>query len=127
MKKLSIKEQAFVTAFLGKARGNITEAAKLAGYGKNRTTNSALGSRLLGKVWIQRAITERTEKAERKAVLDADARDALLSTIASDPHEETRDRLSAVKELNKVTGRHSVNVAVTGRVTLEQILGESRK
>lgn len=45
---------------MGVAAGNATKAARLAGYAKNTAEKQA--SRLLGKVGIQKAIAERTER-----------------------------------------------------------------
>lgn len=126
--KLSVKEQNFVAAFLGPAKGNATDAAVSAGYGNNRRSSKVLGARLLTKVDIQRAVVQRTERKEARAILDADRRDAMLSNIAiRTEHRHPKEAISAIKELNKCTGRHSIKHMHEGRLTLEQVLAESRK
>lgn len=129
MKKLTLKEQRFVDAYLGVARGNGTEAAALAGYGRTRISSRQLATRLLRKVHVQQAIATRTNRAQVRSILTADERDQLLSTIArrhADGLDPTR-AIRAIAELNKCTGRHSIKHMHEGTLTLEQVLGESRK
>ncbi len=128
IKKLSEKEQAFVIAFLGKARGNATDAAKIAGYGKNRQTQATAGWKMLRKVEIQQAVVARVERTERAAILSADRRDEMLSAIAVRLQvKNAKEAISAIKELNKCTGRHSIKHLHEGKLTLEQVLTQSRK
>jgi phage terminase small subunit len=42
---LTDKQQRFLAAFLGPAKGNATEAARLAGYKGNRVTLAQIGSK----------------------------------------------------------------------------------
>lgn len=127
-KKLTAKEQAFVDGFLGASAGNATDAAARAGYGKNRNSSRQLAHRLLTKVHIQRAIATRTDRVTKRSILTADERDELLSDIARGAKlESTKERIRAISELNKVTGRHSVKLLHEGKVTLEQVLAESRR
>lgn len=125
-RKLTLKEQRFVDAYLADANGNATEAALSAGYTRNRGSAKTLGARLLTKVHLSRAIKARTARAEKLSILTADERDEWLSRIVRS-HASEKDKIAAIKELNKVSGRHSVNISMSGKVTLEQILGESRK
>lgn len=128
-KPLSEKERNFVIAFLGPARGNATDAAKIAGYGNNRKTQATLGWKLLRKMEIQQAVVRRTERKEAKAILSADERDEMLSTIARRlaSSADTAGAIRAIAELNKVSGRHSVRHVLEGKLTLEQALDASRK
>ncbi|MCR4375479.1 MAG: terminase small subunit [Acidobacteria bacterium] len=119
---LTQREFAFVTAFLGPARGNATEAAALAGYARTRKAQGEEGYRLLKKPHIQRAIVARRTIVERKAIADADEVDTTVTRILRSPAETTRDRLRAAGELNKVMGRHSVTHHVQGRLSLEDAL-----
>jgi phage terminase small subunit len=59
-KELSAKQQKFVDAYLGDARGNASEAARLAGY--SAKTAGQQGSRLLKNVEIQAAISDRVSE-----------------------------------------------------------------
>lgn len=123
--ELSLKERRFVDAYLGSANGNATKAARQAGYGSTAKSSSVLGARLLGKVSVRRAIENRLARATRASVMSADARDVLLSDIARNPKADVRDRIRAIAELNKVTGRHSIKHTVAGRLTLADALEAS--
>lgn len=56
--QLSIKQAAFVAAYLGEANGNATEAARIAGYKGNDKTLQAIGSQNLSKLMITEAIDQ---------------------------------------------------------------------
>ncbi len=86
-----------------------------------------LGHRLLSKVIIQQAIYARVTRERTASIQTADERDEMLPAIARKTTEETHNRIKAMQELNRVTGRHSIKHTHDGRLTLEQILGESRK
>jgi hypothetical protein len=127
--QLTEKEQRFVTAFMGPARGNITRAAQMAGYGRTKGSASVSGFKLLKKAKIAQAIQnvrKQQEQGTRHAILDAEARDRILSAIASSPAADHHARIRAIAELNKCGGRHSIKHVIEGTVTLEQILAESR-
>jgi phage terminase small subunit len=121
------RERRFVGAFLGVAGGNATAAALTAGLTLNRKSAAELGSRLLRKRKIQEAIASRVARREAKGIADADERDTLLSMFARDAFAEVRDRIKAIAELNKCTGRHSIKHVLEGKLTLEQVLTQSRE
>jgi phage terminase small subunit len=125
--QLSLKERRFVDAFLGDARGNATEACIQAGYTENRNSARVLATRLLAKVNVGRAIAERTRAEGRAAILSADERDEILSRIAKKDSHDPKTRIRAISELNKCTGRHSVKHLHEGKLTLEEVLAESRQ
>lgn len=54
--QLSIKQAMFVSAYLGEAKGNATEAARMAGYKGNDVTLGAVGAENLKKPLIMTAI-----------------------------------------------------------------------
>lgn len=58
---LTEKQRRFVEAYMGAARGNATEAARLAGYKGNDVTLAAVGSENLRKPQIAQAIEERRQ------------------------------------------------------------------
>jgi phage terminase small subunit len=66
--KLSAKQEAFVAAYLGSARRNASEAARMAGY-SDRTAGSQ-GHDLLKKPEIQAEIQAWREEAKQSAVTD---------------------------------------------------------
>jgi len=122
---LTEKHKRFVEAYCGPAAGNATKAAEIAGV--PHRSASTMGARWLGKVWIQKAIADRQDRREKKSIADADERDEILTKIARRGSAASKDRIAAVKELNKVSGRHTLNVHHSGTLTLEQLLTESRE
>jgi phage terminase small subunit len=123
---LSEKERCFVDAFMGVCAGNATQAAIHAGYSKNSARRIA--TRLLStNVHIHSAIAANAEALHARGIADAVERDTLLSTFARDPRVEIRDRIRAIAELNKCTGRHTVKHMVDGGPTLAELIAGSRE
>jgi hypothetical protein len=58
---LTLKQERFVTAYLGEAHGNATLAAKVAGYAGNDVTLSSVAVENLRKPLIRRLVDERLE------------------------------------------------------------------
>lgn len=71
---LTLKQRLFVEAYLGEARGNATEAARIAGYAEPNSQ----GPRLLVNVGIRAIVESRVERA----AMGADEVLARLATIA---------------------------------------------
>lgn len=69
-KALTIKQQAFVSAIIGPAKGNATEAARFAGYQKPNVQ----GPRLLVNVGIQELIEAYRNKVEKKGIASLEVR-----------------------------------------------------
>ena len=117
--------QAFAAYYVGPARGNGTRAAILAGV-------PPAGA----KVWASRALTRPNVRAlleahsarrDKAVIADADERDAVLTAILRDERRRPTDRIRAISELNKATGRHSMTHHLKGRATLEQLVAGSRR
>ena len=66
-------------------------------------------------------------RKRRLRVLDADARDVVLSNIARSSDVHVRDRIRAIAELNKCAGRHLIRNLQPVRITLAQALEMSRR
>ncbi len=126
-RSLTLKEQRFVDAYLGSAAGNATQAVLSAGYTQNRGRAKTLAARLLTKVHIRAAVNARANRDTRESIATAEERDQLLSAIARDANVEPGVRVRAIAELNRCTGRHSVKHLHEAGLTLEQVLGDSRK
>lgn len=124
---LNPRERRFMDAYLGGARGNATKAARLAGYAGSTDVLKVQGSRLLTKANVRAAIDRRLARDARPTVLAADERDILLSEIARSAAVPIAERIRAIAELNKCTGRHSVHNLRPARITLEEALEASRK
>lgn len=122
---LTVRERAFVTAYLGPARGNGKQAALLAGYAPKNAAIQA--SQLLTRLNVRNALEKALEKVERAAIADAVERDELLTGILRNPFLESKTRMRAIAELNKVEGRHIARHKIEGKLTLEVSLGLSRE
>ncbi len=65
--RLTLKEQRFVDAYLGRCAGNATAAVRAAGYGATTSaTQQVQGSKLLSKAMVAQAIKARTSSAVTK-------------------------------------------------------------
>lgn len=71
---LTTKQEAFVAAYIGEARGNATEAARLAGYKGSDATLASVGAENLRKPQIASHIAKQREKIEQRAIADLQAR-----------------------------------------------------
>ena len=98
---LSERERRFVESYMGASAGNATEAAIAAGY--SRKTAGSIGSRLLKRVNIQRAIAERA--TSDPAVWTREERQRFWTSVASGAGRfakaSLRDRLRASELLGK--------------------------
>ncbi len=126
--RLTLKERRFVDAYLGHCGGNATAAVRAAGYGA--TTSQAQrvqGSRLLTKANVQQAIKGRAAAVTKKSILTAEQRDEYLSRVALHPDVPWATQVSAIKELNKCSGRHSIKHVLDVTETLADIIAGSRR
>ncbi len=122
--KITARQRIFVDAFLGVSRGNATDAARRAGC---KVGAKVQASRWLTKPNVQKAIAERQAKRELRSILTNDEIDQRLSSIADDELEDTRNKIAAMRELDKCRGRHSVNINLKATVTIAERLGALRK
>jgi len=99
MAKLTEKQRKFVEAFMGPAKGNATEAARIAGYSGNDATLRNAGSRLLTNANISEAIKERQESDP--LVADREERQRFWSEVMRNDQADMRDRLKASEILGK--------------------------
>lgn len=126
--KLSMKEARFVDAFLGSCNGNGTEAVLRAGYTcRNKNVAGVTANELLRKPKIKAAIRAREAARTTQEIADANERDAALTQILRSLKVPAIVRISAVKELNKCTGRHSIKHLHEGKLTLAEAVAASRK
>jgi phage terminase small subunit len=123
-KKLSEKERRFIDAYLGDCRGNGAAAAVAAGYKPDNARAQA--SRLLTKANVRAALEAVQAQRTDAAIADANERDRIATAAARDAGADWHIRLKAIGELNKCEGRHSMSVKHSGRISLEDILTESR-
>lgn len=116
--KLTIKEQAFADAYLGEARGNGTEACRIAGYESKRESLAVLASRLLRKVKVSEYIQARLE--ERKITAENVLNE--IASIAFNKFEKASDRNKSLELLGKYLKLFSENVIHSGEVNMNHTL-----
>lgn len=100
--KLTEKQRKFVEAYMGKANGNATEAARLAGYSGNRVTLEAMGRENLGKPRIAEAIEKR--QGDDPLVASREERQQFWTEMMRDKGADPKDRLRASEILGKASG-----------------------
>jgi len=123
-KGLNLRQRRFVDAFLGSANGNATKAAIAAGYSPK--TAQPASARLLSHVMVQQALKDRQKVETKRSVLTAEQRDEHLSKLALSREVQPATQVSAIKELNKCSGRHSIRVNLDVTEKLADIIAASR-
>lgn len=122
---LSERERRFVDAFMGPARGNATEAARLAGYAKGSAHVTA--SRMLRKAKVRTAIEARV-KAD-PLLLEKDAVQRFWSAIVDGRGTyvllKMRDRLKASELLVRSQGGFSDKLQLEAGKSLEEWLDKA--
>lgn len=131
--KLTELQRRFVEAYMGAAKGNATEAARIAGYKGDDKSLAATASRLLRNVKVLAAIDERV--ASDPLVLDREklqkfwTRVVLGVELDRGEEPEMKDRLKASELLGRSQGafiervEHSVDDASAEEIA--RILGVS--
>lgn len=102
--ELTEKQRRFVEAYVGKAEGNATEAARLAGYSGDDATLSVAGAKLVRNGKVADAIEDARKPRTRRAILTREQRQELLTEFANDEDVEKRDRIKAIEVLGKMQG-----------------------
>ena len=104
MSGLTKRQEAFVRAYMGEAKGIAYEAAKIAGYKGNRNTLDATASRMLRNDKIRARLDELAKEVKKVAIVDRKRRVELLSEFAQDESMSARNRMKAMELLGKMSG-----------------------
>lgn len=107
---LTIKQRAFVQAYVGKANGNGFQAAKMAGYSGNDATVKNYAYKLLQIPKVAAALRGFAAKVEDESIVDVAEAKRILSDIARDDMQEVKDRISALDKLLKSGGAYVINL-----------------
>jgi phage terminase small subunit len=112
MDGLTEKQRRFVEAYVGTAQGNATVAARMAGYSGDDATLAPIGSKLTRNDKVAAAIEAARSPRTKRAIIDRERRQQLLSEIAEKGDAQDRDRIKAIEVLGKMQGdfieRHEV-------------------
>ena len=95
--------------------GNTVQSAIGAGYSVNYA--NARAYEMLENVGVAEYIRELNEKAQKKRILTAAERQAILTEIAVNVCEKPQDRIKAIDTLNKMTGEYITKIE--GSMTAE--------
>jgi len=114
IQELTVKQKKFVEAYLGKANGNGTNAAEIAGYEGDRKTLGIIASSNLKKPNVRLAIDERTK--DDGSIASREERQAFLTRVMRTEHGKMGERLKATELLCRMHGdfieRHKVDMTV---------------
>lgn len=103
--ELTEKQQRFVEAFVGAAKGNASEAARLAGYRSTSAQGFArIGEENRRKPEIRRAIEEASVVIRSDAIATREERQRFLSDIMRSVDVDPKDRIKACEVLGKMQG-----------------------
>ena len=100
--KLTSKQEAFVSAYVGPARMNATRAAIMAGYSER--TAKAIGSENLTKPDVQAAIQSWRNEVKRSAITDLDYRVNVLNDIETKLHDVLAARAASYGDSDVIGG-----------------------
>lgn len=102
---LTHKQNLFCRAYVGEAKGNGTESARIAGYAGTDATLASVAAENLRKPHILAEITRLTEEAQqaRGALSPAEIRQ-FWGEIARDPKESSTVRLTALRDAARASG-----------------------
>jgi phage terminase small subunit len=116
--KLTEKQRRFVEAYMGQAKGNATEAARLAGYSGNENALSQRGFELVRNSKVSQAIEERRQACplvmSREQLQEFWSRVALGQELDGDDVAAMRDRLKASELLARTQGAFVEKVEHSG-------------
>lgn len=102
--------------------GNLTDAAKLAGYASPNKQGSEQMKNPLVRAYYDSLILE----TKNKRIMDATERQEILTEIARDDEQQAKDRIKAIDQLSKIQGDYSASININNVVmptTIELIDG----
>lgn len=97
------------------ASGNLTEAAKLAGY----SSPNKQGCQEFQKTHVRAYYDSFILEIKNKRIMDATERQEILTQIARNEDEQAKDRIKAIDQLSKIQGdyvqKHQVEVSTVDK------------
>lgn len=115
MSKLTLKQQAFVDAYMGESKGNATDAARRAGYKGSDVVLASVGAENLRKPQVAAAIEQRRQQLDSSRILTIEQMQEMLSHIAAKAATvgDSQIAINAIKELGKMRGAYIERKEVT--------------
>lgn len=132
-KKLTAKQSTFIDAYLGEAKMNAAQAARIAGY-KHPETQGAENLRKL-RPWIDKAMNERhtdaiaTQKEVQEfftSVLRGEVKEEVVSNSGKilEVPASTKDRLKAAECMGRAYGMFTERKEISGNLNIEIGMGD---
>lgn len=132
-KKLTAKQSTFIDAYLGEARMNAAQAARIAGY-KHPETQGAENLRKL-RPWIDKAMNERhteaiaTQKEVQEfftSVLRGEVKEEVVSNSGKilEVPASTKDRLKAAECMGRAYGMFTERKEISGTMDINIGVGD---
>lgn len=90
------------------ASGNLTDAAKLAGY----SSPNKQGSEEFKKTHVRAYYDSLIVETKNKRIMDAIERQEILTEIARDDEQQAKDRIKAIDQLSKIQGDYSASINI---------------
>jgi phage terminase small subunit len=104
---LTEKQRRFVEAYMGQAKGNATEAARLAGYSGTPHALEVTASRLLRNAEVRAVLAHLAEQTTQDAIATAEECHSALTSILRKSDNEFA-RIKAIERLSKMRGYEAV-------------------
>lgn len=132
-KKLTAKQSTFIDAYLGEAKMNAAQAARIAGY-KHPETQGAENLRKL-RPWIDKVMNERhsnaiaTQKEIQQfftAVVRGEVKEEVVSNNGKvlEVPASTKDRLKAAECMGRAYGMFTERKEISGNLNIEIGMGD---
>lgn len=132
-KKLTAKQGAFIDAYLGEAKMNATQAARIAGY-KHPEAQGAENLRKL-RPWISKVMNERHSDAIATqeeiqqfftAVVRGEVKEEVVSSngLVLEVPASTKDRLKAAECMGRAYGMFTERKEISGNLNIEIGMGD---
>lgn len=132
-KKLTAKQSTFIDAYLGEAKMNAAQAARIAGY-KHPETQGAENLRKL-RPWIDKVMNERhsnaiaTQEEIQKfftAVVRGEVKEEVVSNSGKilEVPASTKDRLKAAECMGRAYGMFTERKEISGNLNIEIGMGD---
>lgn len=132
-KKLTAKQSTFIDAYLGEAKMNAAQAARIAGY-KHPETQGAENLRKL-RPWIDKVMNERhsnaiaTQEEIQKfftSVLRGEVKEEVVSNSGKilEVPASTKDRLKAAECMGRAYGMFTERKEISGNLNIEIGMGD---
>ena len=117
MKRLTLKQKRFVVAYMGEAKGNATQAARIAGYSGKDNVLGAIGLENLKKPLISKEIADFVKSDPRIA----SRQDVLLywTELLEDESAESTHRLRASENLARCYAMFIIRTKVEGTLKVD--------